>query len=229
MAEPLLRRLGEGLWVVNRPLRIVGLHIGARMTVIRLANGELFLHSPVEIDDELCEELSALGGVGHIVAPNKVHHLFFGQAAAIYPDAARYAAPGLPEKRRDLDFHEVLGNEAPPAWSGEIEQRVIGGMPMVGEVVFLHRASGTLLLTDLAFNMRETDSFLTRQWMRLMGIHGKFGPTRMFKQFIRDREAARASLDEILSWDFDRVIVTHGVVLQERGRRALRDAYRWMG
>jgi hypothetical protein len=229
VAEPLLRRLDENLWVADRPLRIVGIRIGARMTVIRLANGELLLHSPVELDGELCAELDALGPVGRIVAPNKVHHLFFGQAAARYPDAVRYAAPGLPEKCPDLDFHEVLGNEAPLAWSLEIDQRLVDGMPYVNEVVFLHRTSGTLLLTDLSFNMWESDSFVTRQFMRLMGIRGRFGPTRMFKQLVRDREAARESLDEILAWDFDRVIVAHGVVLQSRGRRALRDAYRWIG
>jgi hypothetical protein len=51
----------------------------------------------------------------------------------------------------------------------------------------------------------------------------------MFRQFIRDPAAARVAVDAILAWDFDRIIVSHGVVLQRSGRRSLRDAYKWMG
>ena len=45
---------------------------------------------------------------------------------------------------------------------------------------------------------------------------------------IRDRGAARRSLDEILRWDFDRVIVTHGIVLQQSGKRVVRAAFDWL-
>jgi hypothetical protein len=224
-----LRELAQDLFVVERPLSVAGIEIGMRMTVIRLANGDLFLHSPVPVDDELRAAINAVGRVRHVVAPNKVHHLFVAGARAAWPDARFYAAPGLPEKRRDFHFDEVLGTEAPEAWRGQIDQVHMGGMPYVEEVVFHHRASGTVLLTDLAFNMREGKTFMTRIFLRVMGVSGRFGPSRMFKQMIRDRAAARASLDAVLAWEFDRVIVTHGVVLASRGKRLLRDAYKWMG
>lgn len=224
-----LRELDTDLWVVDRPLSIAGIRIGTRMTVIRLENGDLFLHSPVTIDDETRSALDALGRVRHIVAPNKVHHLFVADAAAAYPEARCYAAPGLPAKRPDLRFDEVLGDAPPAAWAGQIDQVHIGGMPYVEEVVFHHRPTGTVLLTDLAFNLRDGETLLTRLFMRLMGVYGRFGPSRMFRQFIRDRAAARKSLDAVLAWDFERVIVTHGAVVQIRGKRLLRDAYKWMG
>jgi hypothetical protein len=227
--EPLLRPLDENLWVLERPLRVFGLQIGARMTVIRLANGDLFLHSPVELGAEARGALDELGPVRHIAAPNKVHHLYFAEAAAAYPEATRYAAPGLPEKRRDLVFHEVLGDDPPAAWSGEIDQLWFRGAPHIEEIVFCHRPSRTLLLTDLAFNVRATRSLWTQIWLRANGVYGKFGPSRLVRRLIRDESAARACLDRILAWDFDRVVVSHGVVLQGRGRRVLRDAYKWMG
>jgi hypothetical protein len=229
MPEPLLRQLDENLWVLERPLRVFGLEIGARMTVIRLANGEIFLHSPVELDAETRAALGELGPVRHIAAPNKVHHLYFGEVAAAYPEATRYAAPGLPEKRQDLSFHEVLGEDPPAAWSGEIDQLWFRGAPHIEEIVFCHRPSRTLLLTDLAFNVRESRSLWTQLWLRANGVYGKFGPSRLVRRLIRDEKAARACLDRILAWDFDRVVVSHGVVLQSRGRRVLRDAYKWMG
>jgi len=193
--EAPLRRLDENLWVLERPLRIFGLEIGARMTVIRLANGGLFLH----------------------------------EVAAAYPEATRYAAPGLPEKRKDLAFHEVLGDEPPAAWSGEIDQLWFRGAPRIEEIVFCHRPSRTLLLTDLAFNVRESRSLWTQLWLRANGVYARFGPSRLVRALIRDENAARACLDRILAWDFDRVVVSHGVVLQSRGHRVLRDAYKWMG
>ena len=227
--EPLLRQLDEDLWTLDRPLRVFGLEIGARMTVIRLANGELFLHSPVDLDAATRAALGDLGPVRHIAAPNKVHHLYFAAAAAAFPEAVRWAAPGLAEKRPDLTFDEVLGDTAPAAWADELDQVRLRGAPHVEEIVFHHRASRTLIATDLAFNIRESGSRITRLFLRANGVLGRFGPSRMFRSFIRDRAAARASLDRILEWDFDRVVVSHGVVLQSRGRRVLRDAYQWMG
>ncbi|MCP4906974.1 MAG: hypothetical protein GY910_18525, partial [bacterium] len=78
-------------------------------------------------------------------------------------------------------------------------------------------------MTDLAFNIRESDSLIARMFLRANGVLGRFGPSRMFRSFIRDRAAARESLDRILAWDFDRVVMSHGVILQSRGRRVLRD------
>ena len=107
--------------------------------------------------------------------------------------------------------------------------RAIAAGRTIEEIVFCHRPSRTLLLTDLAFNVRESPSLPTRLWLRLNGVYGRFGPSRVARALIRDRAAARDSLDRILAWDFDRVVVSHGVVLESRGRRVLRNAYQWMG
>ena len=37
-----------------------------------------------------------------------------------------------------------------------------------------------------------------------------------------------AAMEKILAWDFDRVIVCHGEVLETGGREALREGYRWL-
>ena len=50
----------------------------------------------------------------------------------------------------------------------------------------------------------------------------------MERILIRDRAAARASLEKILAWDFERVTVTHGSVLEHGGREALRKSYEWL-
>ena len=66
-----LRALITDLWVVERPQRFYGLEVGTRMTVIRLAAGNLLLHSPVAFEARLCAELDAIGQVRFVVVPNR--------------------------------------------------------------------------------------------------------------------------------------------------------------
>lgn len=222
------RELDTDLWVFERPLRVFGLEIGTRMTAIRLADGSLFLHSPVALDAETRADLASLGPVRFVVAPSKVHHFFVAPYRDAYPDAELWAAPGLSEKRRDLPFDHVLGEAPPPGWSEEVGQLLYAGAPYMNEVLFLHRKTRTLLVTDLAMNHPGDEPLYTRLWLRVVGLHRGFGVSRLVRVLTRDRAAARASLDRVLAWDFERVVVTHGVVLQRSGRRLLREAFDWL-
>ena len=223
-----LRPLAPDLWVVERPQRFYGLEVGTRMTVIRLADGSVLLHSPVVLDDRLRAELDAVGTVRFAVAPNRVHHLYAGRVRDAYPDARLWLGPGLERKRPDLAYVAVLGDEAPLEWRGQVDQVFFRGRPYENEVVFFHRASRTLVLCDLAFNFGPRAARPTRWLMRLIGSYGRFGPSTLDPWLIRDRVAARASLARILAWDFDRVVVAHGEVLEQGGREALRRGYAWL-
>ena len=64
--------------------------------------------------------------------------------------------------------------------------------------------------------------------MRLLWSYGRFGPSRLDPLLIRDRRAARQSLEHILAWDFDRVVIAHGEVLEAGGPAALRAGYDWL-
>lgn len=232
MGPPLsLRNVAANLWLADRPFKLpfIGADIGTRMTVIRLADGSLFLHSPVKLDEGTRRGLDELGPVRAIVAPNRVHHLFVTDYLAAYPQARVYAAPGLPEKRKDLTFSGVLGDDAPAEWRGQIEQLLFRGAPILNEVVFFHLESRTLMLTDLAFNL-PADKIVGARWFYwLLGAAGQFGPHRLVRlRAIRDRRAARESVNRIIQWDFDRVIVTHGDVLETGGRERFASAFAFL-
>lgn len=226
--SPSLRELDKNIWIAERPQRFYGLEVGTRMTVIRLADGSLLLHSPVALDPELCRELDAIGRVRFTVAPNRLHHLYAGEVAQAYPGSRLWVAPGLERKRPDLVFVAVLGDEAPTEWREEVDQVFFRGRPYENEVVFLHRASRTLIMCDLAFNFGPRAAAPTRLLMRLLRSYGRFGPSTLDPWLIRDRRAARQSLERILAWDFDRVVVAHGDVLESGGRDALRLGYSWL-
>jgi hypothetical protein len=198
------------------------------MTVIRLSGERLLLHSPVALDPELRRQLDALGRVRFAVAPNRLHHLYAGGVAQAYPGTRLWVAPGLERKRPDLMFEGVLTDEAPEEWRGEVEQTFFRGRPYENEVVFFHRASRTLVLCDLAFNFGPGAAAPTRLLMKLIRSYGRLGPSTLDPLLIRDRRAARESLERILAWDFDRVIVSHGDVLESGGHEILRRGYSWL-
>lgn len=223
-----LEALAPDLWVAARPLKLIVGDVGTRMTVIRLADGTLFLHSPVQLDGETRAALDAIGAVRWVVAPSKVHHFFVGDYLKAYPAARAYAAPGLPEKRKDLRFEAVLEDTPPPEWRDAIDQHLVRGIPTMSEVVFHHRASRTLLLTDLAFNVAADKTAGARLFYWLVGAAGRFGPHRLVRTMIRDHAAARSSIARILEWDFDRIIVTHGDVLESSGRQHLAAAFAFL-
>ena len=101
-------------------------------------------------------------------------------------------------------------------------------VPLFDELVFLHRKTRTLILTDLAMNFVGGETWMTKLWLRIVGLHRGFGTSRLVRSLVRDRQALRASYDRVLAWNFERVTVTHGVVLQRSGKRMLRGAWSWM-
>ena len=229
MGDDALRELDRNLWAIDQPLRVGGLDLGARTCVVRLADGGVIVHAPGPHTARLRPDIEALGPVRALVAPNLLHHMFLAECSRAFPQARVFGAPGLREKLGALRIDEELGEKPPPLWASEIDQLRVSGTPALGEVVFLHRPSRTLLCLDLCFNIRRSASLFTRTAMRANGAWGRFGPSRAFRYLIvKDAVALRASVDRILEWDFERVTVAHGDILDGGGREALRASFAWL-
>lgn len=224
----MLRELAANLWVYDQPLRFYGIEVGTRMTIVRLADGALWLHSPVRPTPELRAATDALGPVRWLVAPNRWHHLYVGDWQAAYPAAQVYGARGLGKKRKDLTLAGILDDTAPAGWAGQIDQIAKQGAPAMGETVFLHRATRTLIVSDTAHNFEAGTPVGTRAFFTLLGGWRGFRTTMLDRMVTKDRAGARASLERMLAWDFDRVVVCHGAVLESAGKAALARAYDWL-
>lgn len=223
-----MQQIHSDLWIADSPLRFLGLSVGARMTVVRLPDAKLLLHSPIAATKELVSDVEALGAVAYLVAPNRFHHLFVGQWKQAFPEASVYVAPGLEKKLPDLEIAGVLEDEAEPGWAETVDQILMDGFPLANEVVFFHRPSATLIATDLAFNIQASSPPLTRLIFRLSGAYGRLSPTLLERLFVRDRSAFRDSLERILAWPFDRVVVAHGDVSECGGREEFMRGYEWV-
>jgi hypothetical protein len=223
-----LRQIDESLWVIDHPFKAAGIPVGTRTTLVRLSDGGLFLHSPGPLSVALAKQIDALGSVRCIIAPNMFHHLYVAENARAWQAATVHLAPGLATKRKDLSFNEELGDEPSPIWSADIDQVWVRGSKIVNEVVFLHRASRTLILTDLSFNFAHASQRSLRIFLKVMGAYGHFGPSRMMRFVYRDRALLRESVERILCWDFDRIVVSHGDLVEHDGRRIFADAFEWL-
>lgn len=215
----MLRELGPGLWDSRCHLQTMGpLWVPRRMTVIRLADDGLLLHSPNPLEAELRRELEALGPVRYLIAPSLMHAGFLEDYAAAFPEAKLYTAPGLGALKPQLRVEAELGDEESgsglPAseapWAGQVDQVLTEGVPRLNEVALYHRPTRTLILTDFAHNVGSDNPWLTRVVFRAIRGYGKLGPTRYFRSLVADPSAVWRSVERIARWDFERVLVCHG-------------------
>lgn len=118
-----------GVYEAGRPFIWNSIDVGCRMVVIELstrgANGkpDLFVHSPVGLDDRLADAIDAIGNVAHVVSPNYEHVKYAYQWAEKYTNACIWGCPGLMER------------EPLVKWTGELPYgtRPPGYVPGVGE------------------------------------------------------------------------------------------------
>ncbi|RLB42086.1 MAG: hypothetical protein DRH30_05485 [Deltaproteobacteria bacterium] len=222
-----LTKFAEGVWLASAPNKYLGWQLGTRMTVLRLGDGSLLIHSPIALDDSLKREIDTLGPVGHIVAPNLFHHLHAGDAARAFPEAKLHGAAGLRKKRPDLRLDALLGEQNEPAWRDDLDTLTIEGT-LLNETIFWHKPSGTLVTADLIENFESADDWWTRLYLKAGGIHGKIGLSRMLRLAFRDRKKARRDIDQVLGWGFDRIVLAHGNPIGSNGVDALRETYAWL-
>jgi len=197
------------------------------MTVVRLGDGGLFVHSPISLDPSLRAAVDALGAVRAVVAPSKFHHLFVSEWRAAYPAALTCCCPGLERKRADLRWDRILGDQPEPEWRGEIEQVYFSARWLEDEVVFFDRPSRTLICADMLFHLSTHPSALTRLVARLLGNRAP-GATWVEGVLIPDRVTARQQVERMLAWDIDRIVLSHGALIDSGGREVLRRAYAWL-
>lgn len=194
----MLNSVGDNIWTVDGEVVIFyGTSYFTRMTLVRLADGGLWLHAPLELTAALASEVSALGEVKYMVAPSKLHHLLVRQWLQAFPAAQAYSVPGLADNP-DSAFAKRLGAQPEPEWAEEIGQTLCSGSSVTREVVFFHKPSKTLIVAD---PIESSKSLNIRQRIvaRLAAILTSNGK----------REAAR-SLATLLEWQPENIIIARG-------------------
>lgn len=240
--EPIntLKAVAENIWIVDGPIVRMAMYgtripFSTRMTIVKLNNGDLWCHSPTTLTPELKQQIDSLGSVKHLISPNKIHYAHIGSWAKAYPSAIAWASPGVRERasqqKIDVEFQADLQDEPAPDWATELDQLIFRGSRFMDEVVFFHRASSTLILTDLIENFEPEKVPWQYRWMLVIGGNvdpdGKT-PRDLQFTFRGNKEQARQCFQQMLAWNPQKVIVAHGRWYEENGTAELNRAFRWL-
>lgn len=215
--------LAPDLFVLSEPLSFYKLQIGRNMIVVRLPDGDLFVNSPARLTQKRIEALNDLGEVRYITPSSKLHgHSYMEDYKRIFSDVELFAAPGLARRRTDLVFDGLLGSAPDPRWADVIDQAPFLGHWWLTEIEFFHRPSKTLILGDICYNLGPETPLKTRLVMRLLGMYGDITVPRDLRYTMKNEAAGQRSIERILEWDFERVIVGHGQVAERDAKRRVR-------
>jgi len=233
MATPCskLQQFGDDIWLADGvEVNVAGFRYPTRTAIVRLSSGGLLAWSPVALSPALRAGVDALGEVHHLVAPNSLHHLFLREWQAAYPMAKAHAPPGLRTKRPDVAFDGDLDDAGASPWAADIDQVVIRGNLITSEVVFFHLASRTVLFADLIQQFAPGSLTGWRATVARLDLMTEAEPQvpRKFRAAFYDRACARASIQRVLAWPADKVVMAHAPPVLEDGQAFVARAFRWL-
>ena len=219
-----MNAVAENLWTMQYPLTMLGAHINRTVTLIKLRSGELVIHSTAPFSPEDVTAIGALGQPAYLVEALNAHATFAKEGLAAFPNIPYLAPAG---------FSEAAGvptqplDPPPAAWGDELAVLELAGKSeATREYVMLHRPSRTLIVADLVFHVTAEAGLGQRIFATAGLIGGQDHDTavpRVEKLGVKDQSAFGRSLETMLQWDFERVIVGHGDVV-ETGKVALTEA-----
>lgn len=234
-----LKPVVPDLWIVDSGPLSGPLPLPVRMTVVRLSDGAVWLHSPTRFDEALARAIEAIGPIRHLVAPNIAHWMFLGAWQRRFPDAVTWAAPNLRHRgqvRRRIEAGELrldrdLGEQSPEEWAGDLRQTLVPGGLGFREVAFFHTVSRTLILTDLVLNLEpEKLPVHLRLPLRLAGATAPDGRAPLYLRLavrLGGRAASRAAA-ALVALAPQRVLFAHGAWFEREATPALRRSLRWL-
>lgn len=217
-----------GIWIGERPQWFGGVRLRARMTVVRLADGRLWVHSCNEPTTELRAELDRLGEVAWIIVPNKFHHIHAPTLKAHYPEAQVIGPETALARNKLLSLDVKLGDGRLQGLVPEFSAVHLGGVPFLDETLFFHQPTGTLIGADIMMCGCARDHFSWRWVSKFMNQYEHFRAppdVRWNTKPSPDIESAFGSLSRL---PVKRILVAHSDALEDRPVEQLREAWSFL-
>ncbi|MGH7069108.1 MAG: DUF4336 domain-containing protein [Acetobacteraceae bacterium] len=231
-----LKPVAENVWIVDGPAIRFGLpwpkmSFPTRMTVIRLEQDRLFIHSPTHLVESLRAEIATVGKPAWLIGPNRLHYWWLPDWRDAYPNSGVWLAPGIREQARGrIGFAaDLLPSLSGYPWDDELATLPVAGGDLT-EFAFFHRRSATLVLTDLIENFEPAKlGCVKRGIARLGGVLDPDGqiPRDMRLTFRRHQREIREAVETMIGWGPERIVLAHGRWYDRDGATQLVRAFRW--
>lgn len=243
------RKLTENLVVCASSFKVLTLNMGARMALFNY-RGSVIVWSAMPYGPHLDEafELLGLRNVEFIFLPNFQHTVGAKLFKAAFP-AAKVVGMAHDKMTLKPDITISEGNRI--LKDDELAALGLGAISGHFELVFLpHHGNKELVVydknaktvfeADLLFNVRPDAS--NEQYSAKLGYmddfwqHGGwsfftryFNPDSVIGRYFSNRLSkstlSKEGLEAILSWDFERVVVSHGNIIEKGGKEEFRKVY----
>jgi hypothetical protein len=233
--EARLRRVGvssvfeaivpDFIWVTERPIWFSGVRLRSKTTVVRLAGGALWVHSPCAPTEEICAELDKLGEVRWIVVPNRFHHLQTPAAAARYPRASVVGPKSAQARNSQVRLTMSADDPAYIRATPDLSSIPLQAAPFLDETVFFHAASGSLIAADLLMSACARDHWTWRTAARIWGRYEKVGTPPDVRLRVPASRAVAESIAQMRALPLERILVAHADAITERPAEQLAEAW----
>ncbi|WP_240481302.1 DUF4336 domain-containing protein [Sandaracinus amylolyticus] len=197
------------------------------MTIVRLADGRLVVHSGIALGAREMERIEAWGAPAFLVVPNAGHRLDAKAYAARYPHA-RVVAPRGAKKGVEEVVHVDATYADVDVGDASVRFETLAGVDE-GEGAMIVRSDDgvTVVLNDCVMNMDRKRDPLGFFFTTLLGSAPGPRVSRLVRRvFVKDRSALRRDLERLAALpDLTRLVVSHEKVAHgAEARRALERA-----
>jgi hypothetical protein len=226
-----LKEFADGIWIMDGPVvNDTGEMFTTRMTAVKLSGGAIWVGSPVPASFAEIGEIASLGPIKYLVAATPRHVWRLEGWHTLFPEAQLWASPHtlMTLKNVDLPMTRTLDDEPPAEWSQDLDQLVFHGNPLLEEVMFFHKRSRTLIMDDLIQIGSLYKGPFRSALIKIGGVAEPGGVPNAVRMMFTDRSRARQSLERLLAWDFDKLIIAHGPCKQEGAKRFVQELFDWL-
>lgn len=209
-----LHALAENMWVVDGTIQMPPGPLPRRMTIARLASGDLVVFSAIALDDAAISEVDALGRPAFLVVPNAFHREDAPEWKRRYPDI-RVVAPELARPAVDevVRVDDTVGDFGDPT----VRFAQVPGTKGESALIVHHQSGATLVVNDLIANIQDSRGIM-KLVLSLMGFAGSRPQVpRMFKNRVVNDAGlvARQFRDWAATPGLARIVVSHGAIIEE--------------
>ena len=216
-----IEKLENNLWRVQGTMKNMALK--RVMTLARLEDGRIVVHSAIALDDASMEEIEAWGRPSVLLVPNGFHRLDAPAWVTRYTDIEVLAPKGSRKKIEEVV--RVDGGYESFDGGPTVSLQILDGLASVEGVLTVRSAGGTtLVFNDALFNMPHGKGLAGFIFRYVTCSTGGPRVSRLFRLLaVKERSAFAAHLERLAAIpDLVRIIVSHHRMIVDSPGRVLR-------